>query len=722
MDAAEAESRIVMRILAEARVMQPGDPSATNRLARETSPYLLQHAANPVDWYAWGPEALERARRENRPILLSIGYSACHWCHVMAHESFEDADTARVMNEHFVNIKVDREERPDLDRIYQIAHQMLTQRGGGWPLTMFLTPDDLRPFFGGTYFPREPRYGMPAFTEILRRVAQYYREQQGEIRKQNAALAEAFESLYPSPPAASLQLSDAPLLHARTLLEDEFDSRYGGFGGAPKFPHPATLDRLLRHWHGTAQDREPDLKALHMATLTLTRMAEGGINDQLGGGFCRYSVDRQWMIPHFEKMLYDNGPLLALYAQAAVATGDDFYSRVAGATADWVLREMQSPEGGYYSSLDADSEGHEGKFYVWDREEIRQLLDAEEFRAVERRYGLDQPPNFEGKWHLHVHESLEKIAGRERWSVEEVGNILERARKKLLSARERRVRPGRDEKVLTSWNALMIRGMAMAARSLDRPDLEASATRALDFVRSTLWRDGRLLATCKDGRAHLPAYLDDYVFLADAALELLQCRWKSADLSLAVELAEVVLRHFEDRDHGGFYFTADDHEQLMHRSKSFGDDATPNGNAVAALVLSRLGHLLGETRYLDAAERTLRAGWSPLERYPQGHPTLLTALDEQLHPLEIVIIRGRAEQIAEWRVALTAIYEPRRLVFAIPDDVTDLPSALADKRSQPQTVAYVCRGMTCSPPVSSLDQLKKESGLFSRSPSPRKQV
>ncbi len=708
MDAAEKGSSIVTRILAEARVMQPSDPSATNRLARETSPYLKQHAANPVDWYAWGPEALERARRENRPILLSIGYSACHWCHVMAHESFEDPATARVMNELFVNIKVDREERPDLDRIYQIAHQMLAQRGGGWPLTMFLTPDDQRPFFGGTYFPKEPRHGLPAFTDLLQRVARYYQDQQGEIRKQNTALAEAFESLYPPPPSASQALSDAPLKQARKLFEDEFDSRFGGFGGAPKFPHPATIERLLRDWHATLNDDEPDLQALYMTTLTLKRMAEGGLNDQLGGGFCRYSVDQYWMIPHFEKMLYDNGPLLALYAHAATATGDAFFARIASETADWVLREMQSSEGGYFSSLDADSEGHEGKFYVWDKDEIRALLDDQDYRIFERRFGLDHAANFEGKWHLHAYESLEKIAARDNLGVDEVQNILDRARRKLLAAREPRVRPGRDEKILTSWNALMIRGMAVAARALKRPDLEASASRALEFIRSTLWRDGRLLATYKDGRAHLPAYLDDYVFLADAVLELLQCRWSSRELQLAIELIEVVLQHFEDKHHGGFYFTADDHEQLIHRSKSFGDDATPNGNAVAVLVLSRFGHLLGEPRYLDAAERVLRAGWSPLERYPQGHATLLTALEERLHPVEVVIVRGPQSQLAEWRSALAALYAPRRLVFAIPDGAADLPSALADKRSQAATVAYVCRGMTCSPPVMSLAQLVTE--------------
>ena len=688
--------------------MQPSDPSRSNRLARETSPYLRQHAANPVDWYAWGPEALERARREDKPILLSIGYSACHWCHVMAHESFEDPATARLMNELYVNIKVDREERPDLDRIYQIAHQMLAQRGGGWPLTMFLTPDDQRPFFGGTYFPKEPRYGMPAFSELLQRVARYYHEQPAEIRKQNVALADAFESLYPPLPGAAHVLTDAPLAKARTLFEDEFDSRFGGFGAAPKFPHSPTIERLLRHWHATAGDAEPDLQALYMATLTLKRMAEGGLNDQLGGGFSRYSVDQYWMIPHFEKMLYDNGPLLALYAQAAIATGDAFFARVAADTAAWARREMQSPEGGFYSSLDADSEGHEGKFYVWNKAEVERILAADEYRLIERRYGLDHSPNFEGRWHLHGYESLEKIAAREHRSVSEVQALLDRARAKLLAEREKRVRPGRDEKVLTSWNALMIRGLAIAARALDRPDLAETAQRAADFLRATLWRDGRLLATYKDGHAHLPAYLDDYVFLADGMLELLQCRWRSDELQFVIALAEVVLKHFEDRVSGGFFFTADDHETLMHRSKSFGDDAIPSGNGVAVLVLLRLGFLLGEPRYLDAAERALRAGWSPLERYPQGHATLLIALEERLRPIEIVIIRGPQAEAARWRDELAVLYAPRRLVFAIPDDAADLPAALAEKRSGPQTVGYVCRGTTCSAPVNSIEQLVRE--------------
>jgi len=690
--------------------MQPTTASALNRLARETSPYLQQHAANPVDWYPWGEEAMQRAQRENKPILLSIGYSACHWCHVMAHESFEDPATAALMNELFVSIKVDREERPDLDRIYQLAHQMLARRAGGWPLTMFLTPDDQRPFFGGTYFPSEPRHGMPAFKDLLQRVDRYYREHGDEVRKQNDALAEAFVTFYPPAPEPTLQLSAAPLKQARTLLEDEFDSRFGGFGSAPKFPHATGIERLLRHWHSTGGDREPDLKALYMATLTLKHMGEGGIYDQVGGGFSRYSVDQYWMIPHFEKMLYDNGPLLALYAHTASATADGFFAGIAAGIASWVLREMQAPHGGYYSSLDADSEGHEGRFYVWDKQEIQGLLERGEYRIVERRFGLDEAPNFEGHWHLHARESLEKVASREKLEVAEIEAILQGAMKKLRRARDARVRPGRDEKILASWNGLMIQGMAVAARTLKRTDLEDSASRALEFIRSSLWKDGRLLATFKDGRAHLRAYLDDYVFVADAILELLQYRWSNADLKFATGLLDAVLEHFADSERGGFFFTADDHENLMHRSKTFSDESLPNGNAVAARVFSRAGHLLGETRYLQAAERTLQAGWAAMERHPQGHAAFLNALEEYLDPVQVLILRGAPSDVRRWRDELAAVYAPRRLVFPIPDDAADLPPALADKKAAHETVAYVCRGTTCSAPITSLSELQQQLG------------
>jgi len=682
-------------------------PAHTNHLIDETSPYLRQHAHNPVDWYPWGSAALERARREHKPIHLSIGYSACHWCHVMAHESFEDEATAQLLNEHFINIKVDREERPDLDRIYQIAQQMLTQRSGGWPLTMFLTHDDQRPFFGGTYFPKEARYGMPAFRDLLRRVVEFYRTHEAELRAQNASLIAALDSLKPPPAPPGTELTDAPLKACRTQLARSFDPRYGGFGAAPKFPHPQSIERLLRDWRATAPGAEPDLQALYMAGFTLRRMGEGGICDQLAGGFSRYSVDERWLIPHFEKMLYDNGALLAAYAQAALASGDAFHAQIALDTAGWVLSEMQSPEGAFYSSLDADSEGHEGKFYVWSREEVQGALSAEEYAAFAPRYGLDQAANFEGRWHLHIAQPVEEIARRLQRPPEAVRVLLGSARARLLEVRAQRVRPGRDEKLLTSWNALMIRGLAIAARSLERPELGAAAARALDFLRRTMWRDGRLLATCKDGRAHLNAYLDDYAYLADAVLELQQVRFRAEELEFARALLEVLLAHFADPEAGGFYFTSDDHETLIHRSKTFGDDATPAGNGIAALVLQRYGHLLGEPRYLQAAERTLRAAWPALERHPQSHVSLITALEELLQPPEIVILRGEPQAIAAWQRELARLYAPRRLVLAIAAATEGLPPGLADKapHGEAAAVAYLCRGSTCSAPVVSLDAL-----------------
>jgi uncharacterized protein YyaL (SSP411 family) len=675
-----------------------------NHLAEETSPYLLQHADNPVEWYPWGKAALRRAKQENKPILLSIGYSACHWCHVMAHESFEDEGTAALMNELFVNIKVDREERPDLDKIYQVAQQMLTHGSGGWPLTMFLTPQE-QPFFGGTYFPKEPRYGMPAFRDLLRRVAAYYREQGAEIAAQNRQLEAALAAMVPQPDLRAV-LDDSALAQSRVALEKSFDGTFGGFSGAPKFPHSTSIERCMRQWFATAGGAEPDLKALYMASLTLTRMAEGGLYDQLGGGFARYSVDGAWMIPHFEKMLYDNGQLLCQYARAHLATGEALFAKVAHETADWVLRDMRAGMGSFYSSLDADSEGHEGKFYAWERSEVQSLLTPREYSAFSARFGLDRAANFEGEWHLHTYAPLNDIAGALNESAQAVAGLIESARSKLLKARNLRVWPARDEKILCSWNALMIKGLAIASRALRRPDLAEAASTAVDFVRHHLWRNGRLLATYKDGRAHLPAYLDDYAFLADALLELLQTRWRSSDLEFACQLADVLLDQFEDKNNGGFFFTAKDHEQLIHRSKTFGDESVPSGNGVAASILCRLGFLLGETRYLDSAERTLRAAWAGIQEYPQAHMSLVNALEDFLSSMQILVVRGEALSAAHWASTLSALYAPTRMIFAIPTDA-ELPAALAAKRPSDTTVAYLCSGMTCSAPLANLEEVAR---------------
>ncbi|MBI5782162.1 MAG: thioredoxin domain-containing protein [Gammaproteobacteria bacterium] len=673
-----------------------------NRLIHETSPYLLQHAHNPVDWYPWGAEALERARRENRPILVSIGYSACHWCHVMEHESFEDEEVARVMNELFVCIKVDREERPDLDKIYQTAHQILAQRPGGWPLNMFLTPDDQMPFFGGTYFPKTSKYGMPAFTDLLRHVAEVYNKKHDAIREQNASLHDIFARLQPEGPAPGMRLGPEVLDGAYTELQRQFDARYGGFGKAPKFPHPTSLELCLHRWSLSLRNSAGDKEALHMARHTLAAMAHGGIYDQVGGGFCRYSVDERWEIPHFEKMLYDNAQLLALYADAWLASEESLFRHIAIETAEWVMREMQSPEGGYYSALDADSEGHEGRFYAWTAEEIRNLLTPEEWGVVERRFGLQGTPNFEGQWHLNVHTDEAAIAEQMLCPESDVAARLESARRKLFVARAQRVRPGRDEKILTSWNGLMIQAMAHAGRILERPDFIVSAGRAMDFIQAQLWRHRRLLATHKDGKSHLNAYLDDHVFLIAGALELLQARFRRSDLDFSIALADSVLEHFEDENHGGFYFTGDDHEKLVYRPKPVSDDAIPSGNGIAALVLGRLGHLIGDLNYLHAAERTLEALYSGMLQQPSTHGALLLALEEQLSPPQTIVLRGALEAMKPWQTIAGRHYHPHQVVLAIPDGAENLPGVLAERKTLNDVTAYVCAGHACTAPVTDL--------------------
>ncbi|MEW6413822.1 MAG: thioredoxin domain-containing protein [Pseudomonadota bacterium] len=661
-----------------------------NRLATESSPYLLQHADNPVDWYPWGAEALERARREDKPILLSIGYSACHWCHVMAHDCFEDAEVAAVMNRLFVNIKVDREERPDLDQIYQAAHQLLAGRGGGWPLTVFLAPDQT-PFFAGTYFPKTPRYNLPGFIDLMQNVARAWHERRGEVLAQNAALRDALAAQQPVA-AGDVALSEAPLAQAVRDLAQAFDPVWGGFSRAPKFPRPGELFFLMR------RAQAGDAEAREMVLFTLTTMASGGVVDQLGGGFCRYSVDAQWAIPHFEKMLYDNGPLLQLYADAWAMRGDDLFRQTAEGIVAWLLREMRAPGGGFYAALDADSAGHEGRFYVWTREEVRALLDADEYAVAAPVYGFDAPPNFEGAyWNPILAKPLAEVAAALGIPENAAAQRLASARAKLFAARATRERPGCDDKRLTGWNALMIAGLAHAGRVMQRPDWVAEAHAALDFLRASLWRDGRLLASYQHGEARLNAYLDDYAFLLDALLESLQAGYRAQDLAWATELADALLAHFEDAQAGGFFFTSHDHETLISRPKPGHDNATPSGNGVAAFALQRLGHLLGETRYLDAAQRCLRLFQPLLADYPIASPTLLAALDEALAPPRIILLRGPHDAMAAWTAALASRLTARDLLFALPNG-SALPAALAGPEPE-RVTAWVCEGTACRPPV-----------------------
>jgi uncharacterized protein YyaL (SSP411 family) len=710
-----------------------------NRLSQETSPYLQQHAGNPVDWYAWGEEALQAAREQDKPILLSVGYSACHWCHVMAHESFEDAKVALLMNRNFINIKVDREERPDLDQIYQLAHQMMTRRSGGWPLTMFLTPEQ-EPFFGGTYFPKMPRFGLPGFSELLLRVAQFYHSEREQVARQGKSILGGFERMQPASPAHHSEFSSGPVARALEDLAASYDSHNGGFGAAPKFPHPTDLELCLRHHAASgiqtgasgiqasasgiqagasgnqeiasAGDRSQPVEPLAMAINTLVRMSTGGIYDQLGGGFCRYSVDAHWLIPHFEKMLYDNGPLLARYSDAWALTREPLFAGVVEATAAWTMREMQSPAGGYYSSLDADSEHEEGKFYVWTPPQARALLSDEEYAVCAPYYGLADQANFEDRyWHLHVARGLDQLAMSLGKPAQECGALLAQARAKLFAAREQRIRPGRDEKILTSWNALMIAGMARAARTFGRPEWLASARAALDFIRNTLWREeagsarARLLATCKDGRAHLNAYLDDYSFLLAALIELMQTDFQERDLEFAENLAEALLEQFYDPGLGGFFFTSHDHEKLIHRPKPGYDSAMPSGNGVAALAMQRLGHITGELRYLEAAERTLQLFYPALAQRPGGYTSLLLALEEAITPPTVVMLRGPAVRLGQWQQVLGQRYLQATLVLAVSESTAGLSPLLA-KPVRPDAVnAWVCKGVTCLPPVDNLEAL-----------------
>ena len=669
----------------------------TNRLRHEPSPYLQQHADNPVDWYPWGEEALTRAREEDKPILLSIGYSACHWCHVMAHESFEDPATAEVMNRHFINIKVDREERPDLDRIYQLAFQILNQRGGGWPLTVFLTPDQT-PFFAGTYFPRQERHGLPAFTDLLERIAGIYRERQGDIHAQNAELRQVLESVRPrGDPEATL--TAAPLDAARHQLEAEYDGRHGGFGDAPKFPHPTHIERLLRHYVHTRETGRADERAREMALGSLRAMADGGLFDQAGGGFFRYSVDAHWTIPHFEKMLYDNAALLGLYADAHALTGDPDLRRVAEATGDWVLTEMRAPEGGFYASLDADSADGEGTFYTWTPEEARAALGQAEWAVAAPVWGLESSPNFEGRWHLRVTRRLDDVAAGLGIDEDEARERLERARTTLAEARNQRPRPGRDDKVLTAWNGLMIRGLALAGARLGRADFVDAAADAVDFLRGNVLTNGRLAAVFAGGEARERGYLDDYAYLLEGLLHLLAVRWRDGDLALARQLADTLLEHFQDTLEGGFFFTADDHEALITRPKTTMDESTPAGAGVAARSLLRLGHLIGEPRYLEAAEAAVKGAGQSIEELPHGHCSLLDALEEILYPPRLVILRGARPAMASWHRKALADYAPRRQTAAIPEGATDLPEALAARHARGPVTAWVCRGHECHAPT-----------------------
>jgi uncharacterized protein len=663
----------------------------SNRLAKESSPYLLQHRDNPVDWYPWGREALERARREDRPILLSVGYAACHWCHVMERESFEDESTASLMNEHFVSIKVDREERPDIDSIYMEAVQAMTGQGG-WPMTVFLTPDGA-PFYGGTYFPPTDRHGLPSFKRLLQSVADAWGRSRADIEERGGALAEHIGAAGRLTPAQEIR-PQTILDEARQGLAGVFDNDYGGFGVQPKFPQPMTIDFLLR------RAAQGDAGAGDMARLSLDAMAAGGMFDQLGGGFCRYSVDRYWLVPHFEKMLYDNAQLLRTYARSHLATGSERHRAVAQATAAWMLDEMRAPEGGFWSSLDADSEGEEGRFYLWSLDEVRDATGADADAAI-AHWGFTEAGNFEGR-NIPVHKNGSADP-----------EAIARARTALLERRAQRVRPGTDDKVLTAWNGLAAAALAEAGAALDVSEWIAAAAEAMTFVLERLHVDGRLMRSFSGRHGngvikHLGC-CEDYAFVVEACIALYEATHDPMWLEHAIEGADDALRLFFDGERGGFFTTGSDAEELVARPKDLFDNAIPSANSVLALQLQRLFSITGRDAYLDAAERTLRLVAEVVGRSPSGFGHMLEAVDYYAsEALEIVIVGdSRTPDTLALVDPVRHRYLPNKVLVvseASTEDVARIP-LLAGRAGGEQPTAYVCRRGTCRLPVTSPDDL-----------------
>ena len=677
---------------------------AINNLAGASSPYLRQHAGNPVHWQQWNAATLAHARATDTPILLSIGYSACHWCHVMAHECFEDPAIAAAMNAAFVNIKLDREERPDIDQAYQLAHQALSQRGGGWPLTAFLDPEDLAPFYIGTYFPPTPRHGLPGFPDVLQRVRSYFDSHRDDLRAQTAHLRDWLQH---AGMGGDATVPDADATDAAALqrMAARFDPQWGGNAGAPKFPRPAELEWLLDLPAGRPGARR-------MARQSVTMMAARGLRDHLGGGFFRYCVDAAWTIPHFEKMLYDNAALLPVFARVASDANADAATRAtARSAADgivaWLARDMAAPDGAFYASLDADSEGEEGKYYLWTRAELDAALPAADVALATRAFGLDGEANFEGRaWHLLRATPLVDVARALELPAATVEDHYAAIRARLLAARGLRPAPTRDDKILTAWNALAIAGLARSARLLDDARCSAMARAALKTLRAQAWGGDELFANVADPQSRIPGFLDDHAFLLDALLETLQLDFTAPDIEWAIQLADTLLERFADPA-GGFWFSSAAHATPLARGRSWTDDALPNGNGVAIRALLRLGHLLGETRYLDAAERALRAAAPALAGYPDACPTLLRALHEFANPRLQIVVRCTAAQAADWRRTTRAALQctasdsaVRADIFVVSAELSALPGILRERTALGTAgTAYICAGTACQAPV-----------------------
>lgn len=674
----------------------------TNQLIHETSPYLLQHAHNPVDWHAWNEEALQKSRAENKPILLSIGYSACHWCHVMEHESFENESIAQLMNERFISIKVDREERPDLDQIYQTVCQMLNQQGG-WPLTMFLTPN-LEPFWGGTYFPPDDRYGRPGFPRVLTAISDHYRSEPDKVKEAVNEIGRALQEMNRA--GGGSEPSQDLLAQAAPQLTHAFDTRSGGFGSQPKFPNTMSLEIFLRQWKNSG-----DESYLKMVNLALRKMAEGGIYDQLGGGFHRYSTDAIWLVPHFEKMLYDNALLTRSYTQAYQATGDSFFRRIAEEVLQYVSREMTSPEGGFYSTQDADSEGEEGKFFVWTPAEIRQVLGETEGALFCQFYDVTDNGNFEHrKSILHVAGSMDRLAKDYRMPVEQVETTLARGRERLFQFREARIKPFRDEKILTGWNGLMISAFAEAGKVFGEPEYLKVAARAAGFIRDQLCDGSRLRRNFCQGQARGEGYLDDYAFLIAGLLDLYEATFEIEWIDWAASLLDTMIALFREEESGDFLFTPAGAESLIVRPRQNHDQAIPSGVSVAAMNLLRLSGLLDRPELRDQATGIFKANSEEMERNPHGTGNLICAWDLYQHgPAEVVILADKNQAAVQRELSkLYRHYLPNKVVIVAAPGSQEPPIVQGKESRGDEMTAYVCRNFTCSAPVTSWDALQRE--------------
>ena len=670
-----------------------------NLLSRETSPYLLQHSDNPVDWFPWSEEAIEKAKQESKPILLSIGYSSCHWCHVMAHESFEDEETSALMNKYFINIKLDREERPDLDKIYQVSYQLLTNQAGGWPLTVFINPETLEPFFVGTYFPKVSRYGLPSFKEVLGGVYRYFNENESKIQADGLAIKQSLLKMDAFLGHEPKELDHSLVMNLFKNIQEYFDHENGGFGSAPKFPPCHKIDFLIRLLSDHSVEKKDKDLAFLMADSTLKIIAERGLYDHLEGGFFRYSVDQKWEIPHFEKMLYDNAQLIRLYALMYMVSNNPQYKDIVLSVSDWMRDKMLSDQNLFYSAIDADTDQQEGGTYVWSEEEIQKLLEPSEYLILKQHFGLDQEKNFEDSFHLQIKRQLPDVAKMLNLSLEKAVHLKETALKKLLQAREMRAQPEIDRKLLTGINALTISGLSLCAIAFNNEELKSSSLKCMNSLLSLNFRDGVLYTQPDHASNEVEGFLDDYALTINAIMHTLELSWNTEYLMIAIRLASRMIDQFYDSQDGGFYFSSVAHYGLFHRGKSFFDDATPSGNSIAAKDLLRLGFLTGRLDFIDIAERILKTANASMKSRLDATTSLNSLVMEYLQPIDVIILRGSRKDLELWQTQTRKLVKRRTICYAIPGDELDLPEGLSTKAFEGTNVAYICNGFSCSKPI-----------------------